>query len=73
MMQHSSAQNTIEGHNGNLKHKLGVYLIFCKLDENAKTEAALNILAMNTVHQLCRWLIYLGFFENNHAFLIGPK
>ena len=62
MMRDSGAQNAIKGRNGNPKHKFGVYLIFYKLDENAKTEAALNILTMKAVHQLCRWRIHFGAF-----------
>ena len=69
MYQDSCDRNAIEGRNGNLKRKFGLDLIFCKLDENAKTEAALNILAMNAAYRLCRWLMQiLGFFRINVVF-----
>lgn len=50
-------RNAVEGRNGNLKRRFGLDLIMSKLDETAKTEAALNILAMNAAHRLRRWLI----------------
>ena len=50
-------RNAIEGRNGNLKRRFGLDLIMSKLDETSKTEAALNILAMNAAHRLRRWLI----------------
>ena len=34
-----------------------------KLDETAKTEAALNILAMNVAHRLHRWLLRFFAFR----------
>ena len=40
---------------------LGLDLIAAKLDETAKTEAALILLAMNAAHALARWL--LRFFQ----------
>ena len=43
------------------KRKYGLDLIMSKLDETAKTEAALVILAMNAAHRLRRWL--LRFFN----------
>ncbi len=55
-------RNTVEGRNGNAKHRWGLNLIMSKLDETAKTEAALNIIAMNVAHRLARWLLrYFGF------------
>ena len=45
------ARNAVEGRNGNLKRRYGLDLIMSKLDETAKTEAALNILAMNAAHR----------------------
>ena len=38
------ARNAVEGRDGNLKRRYGLDLIMSKLDETAKTEAALNIL-----------------------------
>ena len=49
-------RNIVEGCNGNLKRKYGLGLIMSKLDETAKTEAALDILLMNS------WMIFGGFF-----------
>lgn len=51
------ARNAVEGRNGNLKRCHGLDLIMCKLDECAKTEAALDILAMNAAYRLRLWLI----------------
>lgn len=63
MLRDSGERNAIDGRNGNLKRKFGLDLIFCKLDENAKAEAALNILAMNAAYRLCRWLMqFCNFF-----------
>lgn len=62
MLRDSGERNAIEGRCGNLKRKFGLELIFCKLDECAKTEAALNILAMNTAYRLCRWLMQFCYF-----------
>ncbi len=52
----SCQRNAIEGRNGNSKRRFGLDLIMSKLDETAKTEAALTILAMNTCSRLVRWL-----------------
>lgn len=69
MMRDSGERNAIEGRNGNLKRKFGLDLIFCKLDENAKTEAALNLLAMNAAYRLRRWLVqFWGFFRRTIVF-----
>lgn len=62
MYRDSCERNVVEGRNGNLKRKFGLDLIFCKLDETAKTEAALNILAMNAAYRLRRWLMQFGGF-----------
>lgn len=56
-------RNAIEGRNGNLKRRFGLDLIMSKLDETAKTEAALNILAMNAAHRLRRWLMRVFRFS----------
>ena len=67
-------RNIVEGKNGNLKRKFGLDLIMSKLNETAKTEAVLNILAMNAAHRLRRWLLrflhllgYLGIFPSFSA------
>lgn len=57
MYRDSCERNSIEGKNGNLKQRYGLDLIMSKLDETAKTEAALNILALNVAHRLRRWLL----------------
>lgn len=56
MYKDSCLRNAIEGRNGNAKRRFGLDLIMAKLDETAKTEAALVILAMNTSYRLVRWL-----------------
>ena len=63
----SCERNAIEGRSGNSKRRFGLDRIFSKLDETAKTEAALIILAMNASHRLVRWLAY--FFR----FLLFPS
>ena len=55
-------RNAVEGRNGNAKRRWGLDLIMSKLDETAKTEAALNIIAMNVAHRLTRWLLRLFSF-----------
>ena len=54
-------RNAVEGKNGVLKRRFGLDLIMSKLDETAKTEAALNILAMNAAQRLRQWL--MQFFQ----------
>ena len=49
-------RNVIEGRNGNAKRRFGLDRLFSKLDETAKAEAALIILAMNASLRLARWL-----------------
>ena len=58
----SCERNAIEGCNGNAKRRFGLDRIFSKLDETAKTEAALILLAMNASLRLARWLAY--FFRS---------
>ena len=57
MYKDSCHRNAIEGRNGNAKRRFGLDLIMAKLDETAKTEAALVILAMNASCRLARWLV----------------
>ena len=52
----SCERNAIEGRNGISKRRFGLDRIFSKLDETAKTEAALILLAMNASLRLVRWL-----------------
>ena len=59
MYKDACERNAVEGRNGNLKRRYGLDLIMSKLDETAKTEAALNILAMNAAHRLRRWLLLI--------------
>ena len=61
MRKDACERNGIESSNGVAKRKYGLDLIMSKLDETAKTEAALVILAMNAAHRLRRWL--LRFFR----------
>ena len=61
MYKDACDRNAVEGRNGNAKRRFGLDLIAAKLDETAKTEAALILLAMNAVHKLARWL--LRFFQ----------
>ncbi|MBR3076663.1 MAG: transposase [Oscillospiraceae bacterium] len=61
MRKDACERNGIESSNGVAKRKYGLDLIMSKLDETAKTEAALVILAMNAAHRLRRWL--LRFFN----------
>ena len=56
MYKDSCERNAIEGRNGNSKRRFGLDRIFSKLDETAKTEAALILLAMNASLRLGRWL-----------------
>ena len=56
--QDSCQRNTIEGRNGCAKRRFGLDRIFSKLDETAKTEAALILLAMNACLRLVRWLAH---------------
>lgn len=42
-----------------MKRRYGLNLIMSKLDETAKTEAVLNILAMNAAQRLRRWLLLI--------------
>lgn len=50
-------RNAVEGRNGNAKRRFGLDLIAAKLDETAKTEAALILIAMNAALRLARWLL----------------
>lgn len=59
MYKDACERNAIEGRNGNLKRRYGLDLIMSKLDETAKTEAALNILAMNAAQRLRQWLLLI--------------
>lgn len=68
MYKDSCKRNAVEGRNGNLKRRFGLDLVMSKLDECAKTEAALNILAMNAAYRLQRWLA--RFFPQLHVLLV---
>jgi hypothetical protein len=48
----SCVRNTVESRNGIAKRRFGLDLIMCWSEENALTEAVLNILAMNVAHLL---------------------
>lgn len=62
MYRDACERNAVEGRNGNLKRRYGLNLIMSRMDETAKTEAALNILAMNAAHRLHRWLMQFFVF-----------
>ena len=64
-------RNAIEGRNGNAKRRFGLDCLFSKLDETAKTEAALIILSMNASLRLARWFA-LFFHSLLSAFLYAP-
>lgn len=57
MYKDACDRNAVEGRNGNAKRRFGLDLIAAKLDETAKTEAALILVAMNAAHGLARWLL----------------
>ena len=59
MYKDACDRNAVEGRNGNAKRRFGLDLIAAKLDETAKTEAALILLAMNAAYKLARWLFAL--------------
>jgi hypothetical protein len=61
-------RNAVEGRNGNAKRRWGLDLIMSKLDETAKTEAALSIIAMNVAHRLALWL--LRFFALDGLWIV---
>ena len=63
MYKDACDRNAVEGRNGNAKRRFGLDLIAAKLDETAKTEAALILLAMNAAYKLTRWL--LRFFQKS--------
>ena len=63
MYKDACDRNAVEGRNGNAKRRFGLDLIAAKLDETAKTKAALILTAMNAAHRLARWL--LRFFADN--------
>ena len=57
MYKDSCERNAIEGRIGTGKRRFDLDLIMSKLDETAKTEAVLDILAMNVSRRLARWLV----------------
>ena len=63
MYKDSCERNAIEGRIGTGKRRFGLDLIMSKLDETAKTEAVMDILAMNVSRRLVRWLAYLFRFR----------
>ena len=67
MYRDACERNAIEGRNGNAKRRWGLDRIMAKLDETAKTEAILNIIAMNVSHRLALW-----FFRFFHFFIRIP-
>ncbi len=64
MYRDACDRNAVEGRNGNAKRRFGLDLIAAKLDETAKTEAALILTAMNAAYRLARWL--LRFFQMDY-------
>ena len=84
MYKDACDRNAVEGRNGNANRRFGLDLIAAKLDETAKTEAALILLAMNAAYKLARWLFALfsgkgrfgGFLDawgKNCIFSVGPN
>lgn len=58
----SCEHNAVDDSNDNAKWRFGLGRLFSILDETAKTEAALILLAMNACHRLARWLVPYYFF-----------
>ena len=56
MYRDACERNAIEGRTGVAKRRFGLDRIFSKLDDTAKTDAALFLLAMNASLRLARWL-----------------
>ena len=56
MYRDACERNVVESRNGNAKRRFGLDRIMAKLDETAKTEAILNIIAMNAARRVARWL-----------------
>ena len=67
----SCERNAIEGRNGNAKRRFGLDLIMSKLDETSKTEAALNIIAMNVAYRVTQWLLH--YFCWVFRFSVSPN
>ena len=72
MRNDACERNGIESSNGVAKRKYGLDLIMSKLDETAKTEAALVILAMSAAHWLRRWLCAFSPFGGWMLFFSKP-
>lgn len=70
MYKDACARNAVEGRNGNAKRRFGLDLIASKLDETAKTEAALILTAMNATYRLTRWLLRLFADDPLFRFII---
>lgn len=70
MYCNSCERNAVEGRNGNAKRRFELDCLFSKLDETAKTEAALILLAMNACHRLACWLVL--FFLKPFSFFAWP-
>ena len=69
MYKDSCERNAIEGRIGTGKRRFGLDLIMSKLDETAKTEAVVDILAMNASHWLVRWFADIFRF----CWILGGK
>ena len=77
MYRDACERNAIEARTGNAKRRFGLDRILSKLDETAKTEAALVLLAMNASRRLAPWLAlffrFLLFPQNFFGFSVDPK
>jgi len=62
MYRDACERNAIEGRSRNAKRRFGLDLVMCKLDETAKTEAALIIFAMNAAYRVAHWLALFSRF-----------
>ena len=62
MYRDACERNVVESRNGNAKRRFGLDRIMAKLDETAKTEAILNIIAMNAARRVARWLALFSRF-----------
>ena len=52
MYRDACERNVVESRNGNTKQRFGLDRIMAKLDETAKTEAILNVMAMSTARRV---------------------
>lgn len=69
MYKDACDRNAVEGRNGNAKRRFGLDLIAAKLDETAKTEAALILIAMNAAYSQCVFSVDPIYFSYKRAII----